>query len=490
MKRILIPIFMLVALIGPEVLYSQTKPDFKTVDSLTYRLYLEKKWDSLVIIGKMALRNDFDYYYLRARLGIAYFEKKEYITAISHLTKARKFNSGDPLLTEYLYYALIYSNRKEDALILRPFLTEEAKKKTSLSNGILQESHLEFGYTFSSDQSPDNLNNLAGNDSLYGEQDLYGNNIYGNLGLKLRISRRIGLQFSYNYLNFSKTKYFQYGRYEDHLEGIADSSWGKNYLYSFPFVTYDTSFRYHVYQNDVHIGITIGLPGGFKVMPAFHLINVHHTLINANVSMNTVQDTDYYTFLNDSTYFFPFTRVAYTFNQTDTSFYNYLVGLDITKDWGIFNIGLFGSWSNLNHQKQKQVGFSLTYYPLGNLDFYGITTITGFLQGKDKRLLFGQVLGAKITPWLWMEGNFYYGDYTNANIFNGNIVYNNTDKIDYNAGARMIFLTKKHIQFSLIYQYFKKESQQFIYDAPTDRLIIQNNQYHTHTIIGGITWKL
>jgi hypothetical protein len=490
MKRILIPVFMLVSFLGPMMLYSQVKPDFKALDSLTYRLYLEKKWDSLVITGKQALHGNLDYYYLRARLGIACFEKRQYITAISHLTKARQFNSGDPLLAEYLYYALLYANRKEDAMVLWSSLTDEAKKKTSLINGIVQEVHLEGGYTISSDRSPGNLSDLSGKDSLYGEQDLYGNNTYGNIGLKLRISRRIGLMLSYNYFNFSKTKYFQYGRYEDHFLGTADSTWGRDYLYSFPFVRYDTSFRYNVHQNDFHLGITIGLPGGFKVMPAFHLINVHHTLINAKFSMNTVQDTDYYKKKHDSTFFFPFDRVSYTYDQNDTSFYNYLVGLNITKDWGIFNIGLSGSWSNLNHKKQKQAGIALTYYPMGNLDFYGITTVTGLFQGKDKRLLLGQVLGAKITPWLWMEGNIYYGDYTNANIFNGSIVYNNTDKMDYNAGASLIFLTKKHIQFSLIYQYYKKESQQFIYDETSGRLNIQNNPYNTQSIIGGITWKL
>jgi hypothetical protein len=490
MRKILIPLFMLLSTFGSMLLYSQAKPDFKAIDSLTYRLYLEKKWDSLVITGKQALKGNLDYYYLRARLGIACFEKKQYIMAISHLTKARQFNSGDPLLTEYLYYALLYSNRKEDALVVWPSLSEDAKKKTSLSNGIVQEVRMEGGYTISSAGSPGNLSGLAGKDNLYGEQDLYGNNVYGNFGVKLRISRRIGLMFSYNYFNFLKTKYFQWGRYEDQLVGIADSSWGKNYLYSFPFVKSDTSFRYNVHQNDFHLGISIGLNGGFKVMPVFHLINVHHTLINAKLLVNTVHDTDYYTTMNDSTYFFAFDRVSYSYSQTDTSFYNYLIGLNITKDWGIFNIGLSGSWSNLNYKKQKQAAITLTCYPMGNLDFYGITTITGLFQGRDKRLLLGQALGAKITPWLWMEGNIYYGDYTNANILNGNIVYNNTDKMDYNAGVNLIFLAKKHFQFSLNYQFYQKKSQQFIYDATSGRLVIQDNPYNTHTIIGGVTWKL
>ncbi|MCX6269580.1 MAG: hypothetical protein NTW16_19875, partial [Bacteroidetes bacterium] len=129
--------------------------------------------------------------------------------------------------------------------------------------------------------------------------------------------------------------------------------------------------------------------------------------------------------------------------------------------------------------------------------FYGTTELTGFFQGNNKRLLLSQTLGAKITPWMWGEGNIYYGDYTNANIFNGSIVYNNSDLIDYRVGASLIFIAGKHIQLSLIYQYFRKESQQYYYiktaDPDTHKINenqqIKNNPYNTNSIIGGITWK-
>jgi hypothetical protein len=189
--------------------------------------------------------------------------------------------------------------------------------------------------------------------------------------------------------------------------------------------------------------------------------------------------------------------VQYSFDKKDTSFNNWVISLGLSKDLGLFNVGLNGSWSNLNNKKQKQAGITLTYFPLGNLNFYGTTSVTGFFQGKDKRLLIGQVLGAKITPWLWGEANFYYGDYTNANIFNGSIVYNNSDIIDYRAGANLVFLLGKHLSFSLIYQYFRKESQQLYYikshETGTDKIKempqIKTNPYNTNTIIGGFTWK-
>ena len=102
--------------------------------------------------------------------------------------------------------------------------------------------------------------------------------------------------------------------------------------------------------------------------------------------------------------------------------------------------------------------------------------------------MLSQVVGCKITPWMWLEGDFLWGDYTNANIYNGSVVYNNSDVIDYRIGANLVFNTGKHLQLSLVYQYFRKESQQ-LYFSETQGPLTKNNPYNTNTIIGGITWK-
>lgn len=475
-----------------------TKLDFKTVDMLTYHCFEEKKWDSVIVVGKQALHQDIDYYYLRVRLGIAYFEKQEYIPATVHLRKARQFNSGDPMVSDYLYRAYVYTNRNEEAHILKETFPVEDRETTGSKSGFLELVHFESGYTLSSDNAPKNLSTLMGHDSIYGEQDLYGNNFYTDLNVKVKISNRVSISMTYNYLNFTKTKYIQYGKREDNLNSITDTIFGKNYNYTFPWVIYDTSFRYHISQNEVHIGATITLPDGFKIMPAIHWVHVSYPMINSRFHMDSIQDTAFYTSIDNVYHTFPFARASYSYEQKDTAFNNWVASLTITKDLGIFNIGLSGSWSNLNNKKQIQAGLILTYYPLGNLNFYGTNTVTGFFQGKDTRLLLSQVIGAKVAPWLWLEGNFYYGDYTNANIFNGSIIYNNSDIIDYRAGANLVFVINKHIQLSLIYQYFRKENQQLYYvktinpdtHLPIETLKTENNPYNTNTLIGGITWKL
>jgi len=495
MKKLFL-VFFLVSF-TPGFVNALEKLDFRSVDELTYRFYTEQKWDSVIMVGKKALKQDIDYYYLRVRMGISYYEKQEYFPAITHLKKARNFNSGDPFVTDYLYRSYLHSNQDQEAQLLKATMPKDTHETPGSKSGFVEQIHFEGGYTLSSDRSPDNLSDLMGADSIYGEQDLYGNSFYSNLGLKLRISKRVGLSLAYNYLNFSKTKYIQYGRNEVQLDTIIDNPLSRDYFYSYRWKIHDTAFRYNVSQQEGHAGASIALPYGIKANAAIHLVHVSYSAINPSYRFDSLSDTSFYSKIDSSYHLFNYPSVEYLFTEKDTSFNNWVVYLGLSKNLGIFNIGLSGSWSNLNNLKQKQFGVSLSYYPLGNLNLYGTTTITGFFQKKDNRLLFSQVVGGKITPWMWLEGNFYWGDYTNANIYSGSVVYNNSDVIKYRIGTNLVFNMGKHLQLSLIYQYFRKESQQLYYIKTEDNVTheineipqIKNNPYNTNTIIGGITWK-
>ena len=446
----------------PRTIYAATRPDdnpetsidFQTADALTYRYYMEQKWDSVIYIGKQALKNDIDYYYLRTRLGLSYYALKHYIPAITHLAKAREFDTSDPVVADYLYYACLLANRTEEARILIPSLTRESRPAAESVNRVVEQAGVEIGYVLSSNNTPIQTPDLMGPDSIYGETDLYGNYFYAHAGLKFHISNRIKLTTGYNYLNFSKLKYIQY------------------VPYTVPKQNFDTSFSYNISQNEGYAGLSWYLNKGLRILPAFHFINVRYP--NTRVT---------------------FDNFAYRFTRTDTSFWNFMAGLTVSKEFGRVTLDLSGSWSNINNLSQKQIGGAITWYPLGNLNLYTYTTLTGFFQKNEKRLLLSQMIGVKITPWFWTEGSFYYGDFTNANILNGLIVYNNSDAIDYKGGVNLIFLAGKHVQLSLIYQYTQKESKQYYFTVnPTTKEVsskpkILYNPYNTHSIFGGITWK-
>ncbi|MCU0409034.1 MAG: hypothetical protein MUD02_08815, partial [Bacteroidales bacterium] len=75
-------------LFAAQVLRAQDNTDFRYHDSLTYKLYTDKNWNELISAAKKALHDGHDYYYLRMRIGIAYYEKKQYASAATHFRKA------------------------------------------------------------------------------------------------------------------------------------------------------------------------------------------------------------------------------------------------------------------------------------------------------------------------------------------------------------------------------------------------------------------
>jgi hypothetical protein len=469
--------------------------DFKTAETETFRLYSHGQWDSLILVGKEALHENIDYFYLRFRMGVAYYNTNRYYTAIQHLEKARKFNSTDETTLQYLSLSYTAVGDAGSARAVYSGKGSHAYADAPVSSGVLADAHIEGGAVISSDNTLADKPNMMGSDSIYGEKDLYRNSYYGSFGLNFNLSKRFGLNFAYNYLDFLKVKYIQYTRIEDQLVTIADSSWGKNYIYSFPKVKYDTSFTYNTYQHEFYLSLPVTLPERFRITPAFHGIYVKTTNIKTSYSYQEVQDTGYFVKYDSSWYTFPFTRVNYSYTLKDSSFFNYLGSLSLSYDFSVFGLNLSGSYSDLNGKTQKQASLTLSYYPFGNSRFFGSTGVTGFFQKGGNRFIFTQTLGGEPVRNLWIKASLVYGDLTNASLNNGFLVYNNTDKINYMAGGSISWFFTKHLGIYAIYQFASKESTTWYYSAgesPQSRPVLKSekNNYSTNSIFGGLIWKL
>jgi len=110
---------------------AQAELNFKTVEDSTYSLYLKKDWKQLQKFGRLAIKNKIDYFYLRERLGIAYYEQKKYQLAVPQFEKAMKLNSYDELLQEYLFYGYAFDNRYDEALHFSKKFSKELQVKTN-----------------------------------------------------------------------------------------------------------------------------------------------------------------------------------------------------------------------------------------------------------------------------------------------------------------------------------------------------------------------
>ncbi len=114
--------------------FSQEIKDTNEIELKTLELFTNKKWDDLIEVGNNALKEKNDYYYLRLRLGIAYYEKQNYSDATQHFLKALEFNSNDELSNEYLYYCYFLNGRNEEARKLSKTFSSGLLKKIGLSN--------------------------------------------------------------------------------------------------------------------------------------------------------------------------------------------------------------------------------------------------------------------------------------------------------------------------------------------------------------------
>jgi tetratricopeptide (TPR) repeat protein len=99
------------------------------VEQKTYQLYLDQNWKELIKAGNDAITQGIDYFYLRMRIGIAYYEKKNYCGAEEHFKKALTYNTDDALAQEYLYYCYVFMGRPEQARWYSKSVSDETYQK-------------------------------------------------------------------------------------------------------------------------------------------------------------------------------------------------------------------------------------------------------------------------------------------------------------------------------------------------------------------------
>lgn len=109
-------------------LHAQTL-SYQEVEDKTLLYLQHQRWDELITTGEQALRQGMDYYYLRYRLGVAYYERAKYAYAVPHLQEAFRQQPKDGVLLEYLYFALYRSGQENAARALLRDAPEEVCRR-------------------------------------------------------------------------------------------------------------------------------------------------------------------------------------------------------------------------------------------------------------------------------------------------------------------------------------------------------------------------
>jgi len=413
------------------------------VEQKSTELFLAAKWPELVKYGNKAIAAGYDYFYLRMRIGIAYYNQKKYMKAVKHFEKAVKFNSSDETVLEYLYYSYVFAGRGTEAKSLLSELPTTLKNKIPPSkNKYIQSVYAEGGVALNNLSSSYKTIDIDGSANIYGEATIIKNMDYWHIGMNHELTNKLSVYQGYSNIKIDFTRDIK--------------TFNK-----------DTLNNSVLTQQDYYICGNLQLKG-FSISPAFHLISVSSSQLKASY--------DKYHF-------------NYAYSKKDTSFINYATSLSLTKNIGIYICDLTAGFAQLNGLTQVQAGFAFTYFPLTTPNLYGTSSITYMDESATSRVIFAQKIGGKIINKLWADAEITYGNLQNYCEGNAFVVYNTGDKILYKYGVSLTSPLSKHFEFSLRYDCFQRENT---YYSVNDKLVTESIavDYKTQAIIGGIKWKL
>ncbi len=410
-------------------------------------------WKNLIKLGKIAERDGIDFYYLKVRMGIAYYNRKNYRQAIPYLEKALIDSPNDEFVLEYLYYAYIYSGEITESRKLAYKITEDSQKRLKISNGT-GFSGIELGTKFDSwdGYKVESTTSDTIQQAVQQNYNYFGFNTEFNLkkGAKLDIGfSRIGVsedEISLDSDNILTKTEREIGQNQLYMSLLTSPSKGLELIFSTNFLIY--SFN----EESTNVSTTSTLKAGFGP---------------GSGSGGSISNNSYNAGLGNN-----LSVVAH---------------MGIYKDFSFFKAGVFSSVANLNGDLQLQPGFSLYLYPFGNTNLYTVSSLTYLFEKFDdsnySEILLKQSLGVNLFG-LYIEPAYTFGELYNAIEGNGYII-NNCNDIIRNRKELLAytFLFKGRLNLFFKYQKYERINYYLIND------ITQTINYQYQSIIGGIKWN-
>lgn len=426
---------------------SQEPVTFRLADSLTYNLFVEKNWSGLIKTGKEAINNGHDYYYMRMRLGIAYYEKHNYRMSSIQFRKALDFNKNDPAALEYLFYSCYLSGRNFQALNLIPLFYEQNQERI-LRESRIKKNHITFESFYSNAKTEDMISSPG---------SFFSNPEPG--------SQMVTRYFINNALYASHTLGRNLNYFHSYTSLVKD-----NYLHYFDGYNQADMTTQRVIQNQYYGSVNIYSSSGWVISPAFHFLTAEYPLITIIYQ--------------------GFTPINHTYRARTNSFAG---GMAITRSSGLIDVSAEAQYSKLNNLRQVQGTLSLMIYPAGNRELYlggKLSTVSGLDQeDSGNRFIKGFTAGFSIKNSIWFEFSGISGDMKNFTENNGLIVYYSMDDLHRKYSLRIILpLYKPGITLFAGCGISSYSSEYFPFDG-INSFDSNNLDYNSNTLTGGLSWN-
>ena len=437
-------ILILAALILSPVLSGQERLDFRYHDSLTYADYNNARWKELAASTAEAISLGHDYYYMRMRAGISYYERGRYLQAVKHFEKALEFSSNDQIALEYIYYCYLFTGKWWLANAISSGFGETAIRKTGI--GTTNKNRASLNYFSSIYNNSELLDSYNTESEHPGPGSFYIPVKMMSLGLSLThgLEPGKGIIHGFSYTRRTNSLYYSDG------------------------TRFVPEYSQYVNQYKYYFSLVFAGKKGLVFSPAAFYINSSYPIIEFITSgMGTS---------------------AYALRAKENNFGG---GFSLTNNAGIFDFTASAYISRIAYINNFQAGLSLRIYPLANNYLYlggGLSFISsGPTDGRSNIYVPEIEAGFSVRGRFYAAFNAMFGDIRNFVDYNGGVVYNGINKID-----RVLSIEISVPAGKSGFYFFANASLGSEYTAfvPENYYYSTESQYsfNSISILGGLSW--
>ena len=423
---------------------AQKRLDFMEVDTTSYQLFQQQKWQDLINYSTLSRKEGIDYFYLQARTGIAFFNLGKYRTASEWFLKAYKNDQQLEWLQEYVYYSLVYSGRQAEAMKVANEFSEDIKSKIGFKKSKLLRVALEGGYSFNPDLEQLTALDLGAKINLnddYGEAFFLDYYHFESFDLSHQIAPGFSLNHNLTYLQST-------------LEQRVD--WGPKT--TSPAKT--NQFQYFINPHFV-LGQKIHLS------PALSVLWGNSSYLTGRLD-------------NNSNRFF---------SEVKDNFSDLIFSTSAWSNFANLSPGVEVNFANIYDKNFIQLSGWITFYPFSNNNFY-ITPRAYFKSDSNKSFsynTFGVSGGAQIGK-VHLHGQYLLGDMNNFIEAMGYVVSNIPGKTSQKFMGSIYAPIGKHLQLTFRYINQNVEEKYRVYVSGVENNSIKYS-YTKHTLTAGISWS-
>lgn len=441
MQRLII-IILLYCFFG--LLKAQERTDFSYLDSLTYKQYEDGRWKELTASGKEALRLGYDYYYMRMRIGISYYERKSYLNAISHFKKALEFNNNDQIATEYLYYCYLLSGKYNTADAWTGMFSKALSQKTGISTSKTNSLSVDYLYNWS--ESKEIINYFLNIIDFLEPGKLLIPVSFSNIGVTMHNSLSPGFKLKHSLSYLSR---------ENSLFTVDGTD-------SYP------DYRQKVNQVQYFLSAIAGNKSALSITPSVYYIFTSYPLIG--------------------------------FSTSGTRTYAYLIpvrenniggGAEISLTAGMIDLYLNGYASRLGSRNHFQAGSGIIFYPLSNNHLYfgaGYNIkMSEFVSAYDRSYVFKAMAGISANNKIFIDFTLLSGEIQNYVDGTNQVVYNGINEIDRIIKADISIPVKNS---GVLFYLGTRYTTEYTARIPTDYTYstLSEKRFNSLSFIGGLSW--